>query len=345
MFTKNTNYCIVNSRMLKKRQDFHSDIEVLINETIGFIAEGQLHPAFDCLDKALTMDCNHPRVIIGLKYIRFWQERIHSLSQQQKDIEQAATTVTHHLDFSQYQKIIEQVRMLLQYWTEFKEFIATFESDTQLIQSFRYYIFSRILHISSNLDGIGDNWEILLWQGIAHKGMGNYDKAQKLFSQAVRANAPSARLHSELADTYALVGEDQKARVMFREAFYLDPQDIDIDSFESELFVRLVRQVRGETGLKAYELREWIPIYGTLWGILNVKRELRTLEYGKLRQHIFNYEQEFKENARIVQPRLLNHYFWLIDYLVMNHEEQYKIDDILLKIRSISPEIHKLYTT
>jgi hypothetical protein len=130
---------------------------------------------------------------------------------------------------------------------------------------------------------------------------------------------------SEIADIYALVGEEQKARVMFREAFFQDPQDIDIDSFEAELFVRLCAQVK-ETGLPPEAIREWIPVYGTLWGVLSIKRELRALEYGKLRQKIFSLEQEVREESRkpLILPRLVNHYFWLIDHLVMNREDQRK---------------------
>jgi hypothetical protein len=87
-------------------------------------------------------------------------------------------------------------------------------------------------------------------------------------------------------------------------------------------------------------------VYGTLWGVLSIKRELRALEYGKLRQKIFSLEQEIRDDNRrpLLMPRLINHYFWLIDHLVMNREDQRKIDEILLKIRSLSPEVYKRYT-
>ena len=311
--------------MVKKRKDFHKDIEILINTAANFIASGQLADASQCLGNALSMDFAHNRVLTGLNYIRFWEERLQSLPQEP----------------------MERAEGLLRYWKAFKKFMEPLSNDAQLIQSFRHYIFSRVLEIFTNLDISDDDQEIQLWKGIAYKGMGNYDDAEKCFSRAMQFNIPNARVLSELADTYALVGEDQKARVLCREAFYHDPQSIDVEGFESEIFIRLVKQVQEKTELTvAEELREWIPVYGTLWRILNVKRELRALEHGKLRQRIFKYEQELKEPAKFnkVLPRLLNHYFWLIDHLVMNNTDQYKINDILLKIHSISPEVHKLYT-
>ena len=299
--------------ILKKRKEFHKDVENLINEASNFVAIGQLPDAHNCLDRALALDFDHSRVMDGLKYIKFWEERLQSLSQ--------------------YQESNEHAEAILQYWKAFKKFIQDISIDPQLIQSFRHYIFSRLLNILSNMDFGNDEQEMQLWQGIAYKGRGNYDDAQKSFFKAMQSGSPRARILSELADTYALVGEDQEARVFFREAFYLDPQDNDIDGFESELFVRLTKQVQEKIGSDVDELREWMPVYGSLWGILNVKRELRAVEYGKLRQNIFKYEQELKDDIKshIILPRLLNHYFWIIDYYVMNQENQYKIDDTLLK--------------
>ncbi len=312
--------------MVSKRKDHQKDIELLINRAAEFIANDKFTAAHECLNEAFSLDFNHQRIIGGLKYMKFWEKRIDSLSH--------------------YQEPIEHAEILLQYWKRFREFTTTFPNDIQFIQSFRLNIFSRVLKIFTSLNYNDNEQEMQLWQGIAYKGMGNFDDAQQCFLKAMQNGMPRARLFAELADTCALVGEEQKARVFFREAFFLDPRDIDIDAFESDLFVRLIQKMRNDFTFGPNELREWIPVYGTLWGILNIKRELRALEYGKLRQRIFNYEQELKkhETAHTILPKLLNHYFWLIDYFVLNQEKQHKIDEILLKVRSVAPEIYKLYT-
>lgn len=312
--------------MAIKRREVQKEIDILINKTAESIVQGEFAQAHKYLDRAFSLDFVHQRVIAGLMYIKFWEARMLSLSENLEPIEHA--------------------EVLLQYWKSFKEFLNDNPNDLQLIQSFRLNIFTRVHNIFSNLEYNKDEQEMQLWQGIAYKGMGNYDDAQRCLSQAMQNGVPRARIFSELADTCALIGEEQKARVFFREAFFLDPQDVDIDGFESELFVRLVKKVREYFNFKPDELQEWLPVYGALWGLLNVKRELRALEYGKLRQRIFNYEQDLRKSERspAILPRLLNHYFWLIDYFVINQEQQYKIDEILLKIRSVAPEIYKLYT-
>ena len=92
---------------------------------------------------------------------------------------------------------------------------------------------------------------------------------------------------------------------------------------------------------------EWIPVYGVLDGVFNVKRELRSLEFAQLKQKIFlleNDEREKKgsEHAKIV-PRLINGYFWLIDHYVNVNENKAKIDKILLKIKVLDKDIYKRY--
>lgn len=311
--------------MLRKRKEFHPQIQQLISKAGKFISQGRIKDAYECLDEGLALDFDHPGVLSGLKYINFWQSRI----------EQARNSL----------EPMDQAELLMHHWKEFCVFVEGFYENEVLAQSFRSLVFSRVHDAFSGIAHAERDPDILMWLGIASKGMGNYEQALDYFQQALSLNSARSRLLSELADVYALVGEESKAKVLFREAFYNEPQDIDIDSLEAEVFVRLCKRVR-ETGLEEELVREWIPVYGVLWGIFSIKRELRALEYGKLRQRIFSLEQEVRDEGKRERllPRLLNHYFWLIDHLVMNREDQRKIDEILLKIRSLSPEVYKLYT-
>ena len=92
---------------------------------------------------------------------------------------------------------------------------------------------------------------------------------------------------------------------------------------------------------------EWIPVYGTLDGMLNVKRELKALELGKLKQSIYTLENELREkdtkNRRILIPRLINYYFWLIDHYINGNVEKSKVDEILLRIRLLDEKIYDRY--
>ena len=149
-----------------------------------------------------------------------------------------------------------------------------------------------------------------------------------------------------MADCYALCGEEKTSKVLFREAFFINPQDIDISMLESELFCRLFAEVvkTGKTGAVAVE---WFPVEGVLLGVLNVKRELRALEAGKLKQSIYALETELKNTGvepLIIIPRLINNYFWLIDHYTTVHEDRSKINEILLKIKLLNADVYERYT-
>jgi hypothetical protein len=136
------------------------------------------------------------------------------------------------------------------------------------------------------------------------------------------------------------------SKAFFREAFFLNPQNVDLDGMESEMIRRLAAKVK-EMGFKSPELVEWVPVYGVLFGVFTVKRELRSIEYGKLRQAIYSLEVELREEPKkkeILMPRLLNRYFWLIDHFICSKESREKIDEVLLKIKELNPAIYEHYT-
>ena len=121
-------------------------------------------------------------------------------------------------------------------------------------------------------------------------------------------NTNSSAISAELADTYALSGEVRLAKVFFREALFKNASEIEICFLESEIIRALVTKVAA-IGYTGEELLEWLPVYGTLDGILNVKRELKALELGKLRQSIYMLENELREknpeNKKLLVPRLI----------------------------------------
>ena len=93
-------------------------------------------------------------------------------------------------------------------------------------------------------------------------------------------------------------------------------------------------------------MQEWIPVYGVLFGVFNIKRELSAPEVGKLKQEIFARENEAKDPSSdkvTLVPRLINLYFWLIDHYVMSNDSSSKINEILLKIKLLSSEIYTMY--
>jgi tetratricopeptide (TPR) repeat protein len=187
---------------------------------------------------------------------------------------------------------------------------------------------------------------LLLLLGRCYKGVGNYDQALDFLEQAVRIKREDAETLAEVADINALLAETKAAKALFREAFFLDPSKIDVRSLESALILQLREKV-SSMGHDDEMLCEWIPVYGYLWGVFSVKRELKQMEVGRLKHSIFSLEAECGANPsrrEALKPRLLNRYFWLIDHYEKNREDASLIEETLLKIKVTDPDIYKMYT-
>jgi len=187
---------------------------------------------------------------------------------------------------------------------------------------------------------------LLLLTGRCYKGLGNYEEALKYLEQAFLLKKEDPEILSQLADVNALLAQVKHAKAFFREAFFIDPLKVDIKALESALITNVCIKV-SELGFEGGALNEWIPVYAYLWKVFNVKRELKQVEVGRLKQSIFNLEAEYRsspEEKSFLKPRLLNRYFWLIDHYENIREDQALIDETLLKIKITAPDIYERYT-
>ncbi|MCQ2576279.1 MAG: hypothetical protein MJ162_06005 [Treponema sp.] len=187
--------------------------------------------------------------------------------------------------------------------------------------------------------------EILRNAGICWKKLGNFEDAKNCLSEANRISPNMAPVLAELADCYALCGEERFAKVLFREAFFINADSIDIDFLDSELIKCLISKTI-EKGYNGKVLKYWIPVFGVLGGIFNIRRELSSQEVCRLRQNIYAMESESKDPScknEVLTPQLLNSYFWLVDHYVLTHENPTKINEVLLKIKVLDPAVHQQY--
>ena len=181
--------------------------------------------------------------------------------------------------------------------------------------------------------------------GFCYKKLGNYMNALQYLTEANKYQPQSAPIIAEMADCYALCGEEKNAKLLFREAFFIDAEAIDLALLDSELILVLIRQVE-EKKYTGAELNEWIPVYGVLYGVFTIKRKLRSQEVGKLKQDIFAIENELRNpasNSRTLTPKLINMYFWLIDHYVRTEDGRERTNEVLLKIKMMDRGIYALY--
>jgi tetratricopeptide (TPR) repeat protein len=283
-----------------------------------------------CLEQALDIDFDNEEVKHALKCIQWWLEHTRRIEGIKDTFEKGSFVLSlfkqYHVFLGQLDKVFDQCQYAVRY----------FVYQTAL------FFFEGLLGSPANQHDPG----LLLLVGRCYKGLGNYDEALNYIEQAVRFKREDAETLAEVADINALLAETKAAKALFREAFFLDPSKIDIRSLESALILHLRDQVAA-LGYKEEELCEWIPVYGYLWGVLSIKRELKQMEVGRLKQSIFSLEAEYQANpARrgVLKPRLLNRYFWLIDHYENSHEDSSLIDETLLKIKVTDPDIYQMYT-
>ncbi|MDR2257513.1 MAG: hypothetical protein LBE14_00030 [Treponema sp.] len=309
--------------------DAEKPVEGLIQIAYDKLKASDIASALEALEEALQVDYDHSEVKYGLKCLNWWLEHT-------KRIEELPDPY-------------DKGGFILSQWKLYYGFLDRFTEVYEACQyAIRRFVFSTALGFFQDLLGDGVNQHdpgLLLQVGRCYKGVGNYEEALNFLEQAARFKREDSETIAELADVKALLAEHRAAKALFREAFFLDPQKIDLRSMESELILRLRDRVK-EAGYSGPELSEWIPIYGCLLGVFSVKRELKQVELGRLRQSIFSLENEIRSNPDqnpLLKPRLLNRYFWLVDHYENTREDPGVIEETMLKIKIIDPAVYERY--
>lgn len=292
------------------------------------IASHQLSDANRELEEALAFDFDNADVVTSLKYTGFWTDRQARVDGPMEPFERG--------------------EYLLGQWQLFMQFVERIGAPVETtVNALRQHVFRQALNAYREVyqDRANRDAKLHIRIGRAYKGAGEFDQSLRFLREAAAQRPDDAEILAELADVCALVDEIAQAKAFFREAFFVDPQSVDVSRLESELIQRVVRVVR-EAGYSGGALLEWIPVYGVLFDVLNVRRELRSIEYGRLRQSIYELERELREgtgDAELVKPRLINRYFWLIDHYVATKEAPGKIEEVKLKIRSVDSDVYDKY--
>jgi tetratricopeptide (TPR) repeat protein len=316
--------------MAEKQLTFkENEIIQILNKVYLNFKEGRFKEASTLLEKALEIDFESTDVTNALKAANFWLER-----------EDRLATISGAYEKGEY---------YLSQWKVFSGFVSRMERlSERCLFNIKYYVFgSALAHYLTlyNESDLSDP-EILFRIGRCHKCQGNYESAIRFLELASQYRREDAAILAELADSYSLVNEERAAKVFFREAFFLNAQAVELAYLESPMILRLTDKLRNRFGEAGAELQEWIPVYATVYGLFNIKRELRPLELGKLKQAIYQLERETGgQRDSLLTPRLINHYFWLVDHYLNSGEDRQKIEDVLGKVKELDPEIYSEYVT
>ena len=235
-------------------------------------------------------------------------------------------------------------------WTSFLAYMERYGDDCEFVlYALKVCMFNIIIDfytLSLKLNKTVDKAKVYRRLGLSYKALGNYQKAVDFLKYASSLDMASSAILAELADSYAMCGDERLAKVYFREAFFKDAESVEQEFLESDVIRALINKLT-EMGFRGKELLEWLPVYAVLGGLFSVKRQLKAVEIGKLKQEIFVLETSCKdknnENSRFEVPRLINYYFWLIDTYALDGSSKARIEEILLKIKLLNPGVYESY--
>lgn len=301
-----------------------------LNFADNFLYDGRMEESWDAFHDALVINFESDDAKSGMKIAGYWKERKKRLLTFEDSLEKGEFLLREYNCFKQ--KYIPDNTIV---WNR------GIKSAEHWVFYTAYNSFKRYGELTSN----EKNPDILLKQGFCSKIMGDYEQARNLLEEAVNICKDSSSILAQLADVYSLINEEKHSKLFFREAFFISPQDIDLDSLESIM----IKKIIGELEYKDYsvnELKEWIPVYGTILGIFYVKKELKPIEVGLLKQSIYSIKNQIDigdVNKGILVPRLINFYFRLLEHYVSVKGDKADIDEVLLNIKLLDQKIYDLY--
>lgn len=302
--------------------------ETALTEAYKLIETSQVDTAKQLLDDVLSSDLDNNEIVFLIRCCAYWSNIFTEL-RTLDPFEQGETLIS---SWHQFSSLLENSMDPL----ERASYAFTRCVFSYALEQYRQISEEKNLQLRSLIHRR---------MGLCFKRLGSYDEALSCLSEANSSFQGQAVILAEMADCYDLCGNSKSAKVLFREAFFIDAEKVDLTTLDSPIIKNLCEKVSKE-GYANEELQEWIPVYGILLGVFNVKRLLRSQEIGKLKQDITAKENELKDpanNAKLIKPRLMTKYLWLMDYYLQTKESLKKINEILLKIKVLDPEIYRRF--
>lgn len=295
------------------------------------LENGDFKSASNELDLLLKQDISHEQIISCLKVIGFWQDCFDRFYQ---------IAANEH-----YQKGFFIIKQWIVFHTHFKSLLPYLEVE---LYGLKLFLFEQALLEFKQINSHLRDEESLLHISRCYKGLDNYEQALRFIDNCFKRNRSNPTVMAEYADLLLLTEHTVMGKLLYKEAFFLDPQRVELAFLESPIILKMIEII----SKKEYDInrvKSWIPVYGAIYDAFNIKRGLRTVELGRIKSTIYSLEStnSYLEDP-IQKAKLLNHYFWYIDHLketvVNNITAKDEIDQLLSKIKRVDVEIYKEYT-
>jgi len=307
----------------------HIGSQNILKPVFDRLKEGDVEGSYSLINEIFKDHLDNEDVTCAYNAIFFWKEKI-----------EFSTTYSSPFEKGEY--VFSQWKMFLHYMEKYGD---KYEFVIYALKCCMFNIIINFYTEALQLKQFTEKVQAYRKLGLCYKILGNYDRAVE-FLKYVASLEASSRVLAELADTYAMCGEERLAKAFFREAFFKDACGIEREFLESDIICVLIDKLE-LMGFKGKELLAWLPVYAVIAGLFNVKRQLKAVEVGELKQNIFLLENICRNkndrNVALAKPKLINCYFWLIDYYSCDNLSHHKIDEVLLRIKLLNEGVYNSY--
>jgi tetratricopeptide (TPR) repeat protein len=304
-----------------------------INEIYLLIEEGNYSRAIKKLDQLMDIDPDYPGLTDSYRTAKFWANRSNELNEMGKGKQTA--------DF------------LMREWQDFKEYAEKNDlvNSTAYISAMKNIFFNASEHYKiafKEQESTADNFELLLNLGMCFLILEEYKASIETLEYARSSNKNNAQLNALLGEAYFNMNEISRSLLFFKEAFFINPSEIDLTPLKSKPIKDLLKiSTERKPGCK--DIREWLPVFGFIEDIFYSRRNINSEQIETIKREIYSLEKNFQtlSKERIKEsniiPRLINKYIWMLDYFRFQNYNYESISDIKNRLIQLDGEIFEDY--
>ena len=247
---------------------------IKINEVFELIESGDFTKSVSILDDLLNINPDYPGVIEAYRTARSWLHR--------------------NKELIKFKEGKDTADFLMKQWQEFESYSAkkNLLDSVAYNSAMRNIFFKASEHYRSafkNQEDTANNFGLLLNLGDCFIRLEEYKRAVETLEYAKTSTHSNAVLLSMLAEGYYHLEEYTKSLSLFREAFLVNPSQIDLGLIKSKPILEIIKII--EESEKHYtDIREWIPIYGFLNNFFEVRKKINKPQLSIIQTEIYNFE-------------------------------------------------------
>ena len=313
-----------------ENNNINSELEKSISSALDLLKNGDFAQAQSVFSYVMRLRYTSEVAEFGIVTCKYWLARY-----------EQARRIREGVDLGSF---------LFEQWQKFEEFYKTRKRvSMNVVDAVMCCVYSQALEQFNKDLSVkkNSNVKLIYMCAMAYKKIGDYNNALLNFGQCLKIDDADSNVMAQLADTFMLIDKEQQAKILFREAFSIDPEKIQLDQIECDMIKNLMSTVmKNESSGDETLIKYWMIVYGWLGGELDSYRELTSGEASKIKNDIRIIERDIDLSRNydgILVAKLLNKYFWLYDYYNLQNPNPNRLVEIENKMKKYSYNIYIIF--